>query len=274
MKYALGNMLNGAGVRGLDADAKAYIDAVVATGASVSNTQKAAINTFYKTAKSGGYYTNLRLTYLPIWALSTANAIDLITRVSGSFIAGVTHSSGFVQGNGTTGYFTTGVAPSAISGISTASAYMFGLVRDTLPSNGAIGRSRNSSTQDWNLIQGGVNTLNSSIMSNTSGSGMLATAATLTGILSGSRQSGTRFNARRSTSGRTNLGSSTGSNFGTVPTLNHYFMGGNYEGATLNLSTVRFGAFGLGTGFSDTQDANFTLALKNLWETCTGLTIP
>jgi len=273
MKYALGNILNGSSVRGLDADAKAYIDAVVATGVSVSNTQKAAINTFYKTAKSEGYYTNLRLVYLPIWASATANAIDLIARGSGTFVGPVIHGSGHVQGNATSTYFNTGVAPSSMSGVSPSSAYMFGLFLDVLGSAHAIGRVRNIVTQDWNIL-GEAAGVSSAIMSNTVGAGMLQTACTKTAIISGSRLSGTRFNSRRSTAGRSVLGSLTDANYGVVPTLNLYFMAGNFAGTATNISNTRFGSFGCGTGFSDTQDANFTLALKNLWETCTGQTIP
>ena len=112
-------------------------------------------------------------------------------------------------------------------------------------------------------------------MTNNNGSGLLLSTATCSGILSGSRVGGTRFVARRDISGRSNLASVTDADFGTTPTVNIGLMAGNVvtTGAT-SFTNNEFGAFAIGTGLTDTQDGNFTLALKNLWEGTTGLTLP
>jgi 4-hydroxy-tetrahydrodipicolinate synthase len=52
MQYAYAYQLNGTQTSGLDPSAKAYINAVVAAGATVSGTQRSAINTFVKTGKT------------------------------------------------------------------------------------------------------------------------------------------------------------------------------------------------------------------------------
>jgi hypothetical protein len=106
MNLSLSNMLSSS-ASGLDPDAKGYIDAVVTAGATVSATQKKAINTFVKTGKSDGWYSSIKRMYLPIWASAAPNAIDMIGRTSGTFNGTVTHGAGYVQGDGSTGYFNT-----------------------------------------------------------------------------------------------------------------------------------------------------------------------
>lgn len=41
-----------------------------------------------------------------------------------------------------------------------------------------------------------------------------------------------------------------------------------------NYTDAGLGAYGVGDGLSEVNQDLFTIALKNLWETCTGLTLP
>jgi len=278
MKYVLGNMLGGGFVGGLDPDAKGYIDTVVAAGGTVSGGQKSAINTFYKTGKSAGWYSLLKRLYLPIWGNHGPNAIDLIELGSGSFQGNVTPGAGFVQSDGTTGWMDTGVTAGAL-GLTTASAYSCFLAKTNMVAadNFAIG-SRNFISQQFGMSRSSSN-LRSQIMTNTSTGGGMCSATIGTnefqGILSGSRANGTRFNARRATSGRTNLVSVIDGDFGTVPTPTIALMGLNVVTTGISLIAANeFGGFAIGMGMTDAQDEAFTLALKNLWETCTQLTLP
>jgi hypothetical protein len=257
-----------------DADADAYISAIRTAGATVTAAQRDYINDFIRGEKIAARWDSIKRFYLPIWGVAAANAICLRSLTSGTFVGTVTHGAGFVQGDGITGYLNTNIAPNAVSGLSTASAYTFGLLKTELTASGAIGRSRNSLAQDWNLIRSSTTFLNSGIMTNSFGSGLINASITCTGILSGSRAGGTRFNARRISASRTNLASTTDANFGSVPTFNYYFMGSNITGTASGFSTAEFGSFGFGLGFTDSQDSAFTLALKNLWEGTTGLTLP
>ncbi len=84
MQYAYAYQLNGSQTSGLDPDAKAYINAVVGAGATVTSTQRNAINNFYKTGKKDGWYSQLKRMYLPIWAAASPNAIDMVVRTSGT----------------------------------------------------------------------------------------------------------------------------------------------------------------------------------------------
>jgi hypothetical protein len=121
----------------LDPDAKAYIAAVETAGATVSGGQKAAINTFFKTGKSEGWYSNIKRLYLPIWAAAAPNAIDMIDLGSGTFNGGVTHAAGYVQGNGSTGYFDTGSTATA-KGLSDASCSLGFIAAGTLNASVAM----------------------------------------------------------------------------------------------------------------------------------------
>jgi hypothetical protein len=61
---------------------------------------------------------------------------------------------------------------------------------------------------------------------------------------------------------------------GTVTPIT--FMATNINGVVTGItaSTIRFGSYGAGIGFTSAEATNFTLALKNLWEGCTNLTLP
>jgi hypothetical protein len=271
MNYSLAYTLGKYRAGRTDPDAAAYIAAVTTAGATVTSAQGTFIDNFYKAAKLD-YYTSLKRLYLPIWGVAAANAIDMIGLTSGTFNGGVTHGAGFVQSNGTTGWFDTGVTPGTL-GLSPSTAYLCALAKTEMINSRAIG-SRNSISQDMNLTRISLS-LGCGIMANTFAAGQIQGLATCSGILSGSRVGGTRFVARRDVSGRSNLASVTDADFGTTPTVNIGLMAGNIvtTGASA-FTNNEFGAFAIGTGLTDTEDSNFTLALKNLWEGCTNLILP
>jgi len=272
MNYSLGNMLGNGRVGALDPDANAYINAIVAAGATVTSTQRNAINDFYKSAKNGGFYTPIQRFYLPIWGVAAPNAIDLITRASGTFVGGVTHGSGFVQGNGTTGYFNFGVSPQGV-GMVAGSGSTFMLVnaaQNTFnapiqcapPSNRGNGFSRGSATTSAYLA--GRN------------STATATDNTGTGIFIESETAiNSRYFRRRSSSGATSLATDTTTPTGVYASYNINAMCGQSSvGARYGFSTAQLGGYGVGLAMTTTQADAFTAAYKTLWETCTGLTLP
>jgi hypothetical protein len=277
MQYALAYQLNGTQTGGLDPDAKAYIDAVVAAGATVTSTQRRAINDFYKTGKSRGWYGQLKRLYLPIWGVAAPNAIDTISLLSGTFSGGITHSSGYVTTDGPTGYFSFDSAPASL-GLTTSSGSIYCLVTATAAINGAntlmaVQDSSNSSRL-W-LTGGGSNTRSvrvfvasaNSYAETDSRSVIVATRTTTT----------TNSAYKRTSSGFTttlNEVTATSPAVGTVQTM--AVMANNVNGSVSSFSaaTARFGAYGMGLGLTAAQAESFSLALKNLWETSTGLTLP
>ena len=270
MKYALGNMLNG-GIQGLDPAAKAYINAIVGAGASVSGAQRTAINNFYKSAKTDGYYNQVKRLYLPIWGVAAPNAVDLITTTSGTFVGGVTHSSGFVQGNDSNAYFNYQATPNGV-GLSVGNSSVFSLLLEK-PSIKPFGL----------LVPAALKSIGFAAANSTAigyscgqvGTSSSVTDSTQNGIYIASElASNSRYCRVRRTSGVTNLQTNT-TETGTsaYPSSNMLALcGGNPT--PYSYSNAKLGAYGIGLVLTTTQADAYTLALKNLWETCTGLTLP
>jgi len=269
MNYSLGNMLSSS-VSGLDPDARDYIEAIVAAGATVSGGQKSAINTFVKTGKADGWYSSLKRLYLPIWAVAAPNAIDMIGLTSGTITGVVTHAAGFVASDGITGYFNIG-SSMASHGLSRSSGWLGAIMKTAISNHQYLGAQNSGSevellrhtatgiTTDYN---DGISGRNSSLVLDRSG------------IISASRFSGDMKHFQRKTSGRSNIGTFTYADTGSMTSLNAFALAKNSSGVAASGGTSQMGGWWFGTGVSDAADLAFTLALKNLWETCTGLTLP
>jgi hypothetical protein len=277
MQYAYAYQLNGTQTSGLDPSAKAYINAVVAAGATVNSTQRNAINTFVKTGKTDGWYSSLKRLYFPIWASASPNAIDMISTLSGTFVGGVTHSSGYVNGNGTNAYFSFDSSPSTL-GLSTSSGSIYCLVTGTSAINGTqvLGSVQDSSNASrTGFRSGGANTRSVSVFTQSS---VTYSETDARSVLIASRTTSTTNSAYKRTSSGfvTTVNEATAASPVLVTTQTMTFMAVNSNGSFSSFvpSTVRFGAYGMGLGLTAAQAESFSLALKNLWETSTGLTLP
>jgi len=281
MKYALGNMLNGAGMIGSDVDARAYINAVVAAGVTVTSAQKNAINNFVKAEKAGSRWTRHKRFYFPMWANASANAICMKSLTSGTFVGGVTHASGYVQGDGTTGYFNMGVTPSAL-GLTTIDAGFFALINQA----GSSGTRAYLACADnvANTTNCGLATVSAGAILVGSFGSLLDTSANVsvplthqatTGLIATFKTGGSAFIQRRLTSGNSILVTDTEGGAGTIPTVrNLYALATNYAGTAASFTDARLGSYGASGGMSSASVTDFTANLKTLWETCTGLTLP
>lgn len=277
MKYALANMLNGYGVRGLDSDAKAYIDAIVAAGATVTTNQRNAINAFVKGGKTAGWWSSMKRIYLPIWSAASPNAIDIVSRASGTFLGTPTYGTSTVS-FASGAYFDSGTSFSA-QGLTASSGYIFALATAWTGIANSIAGS-GVSTNASVLQRSDTLNLRFRYSGTTEGSGQITAtgnAGTL-GIISGSRQGGDRKIYRRSNTGRSQVATLTTGNFGSPQPSNVYFSGTNNTdilgGASASTTVSTLGLYGFGLGLTDAQDSAFTAALETLWETCTGSTIP
>jgi hypothetical protein len=270
MQYAYAYQLNGTQAGGLDPDAKAYINAVVAAGATVSGAQRTAINTFYKTGKAAGWYSSLKRNYLPIWGVAAANAIDMIGLTSGTFVGTVTHGAGFVQGDGSTGYFQFSSTPSADSLLATSN-FQFMLIKQA---ETGIANSTQGTDNPFRFRRTAAST---GVQTITSGSSAICSAAisriNQVGIFAASRIA-TQNHAQyqRLTSGFSTLATDVvTSTTVAVPTVAYTAMAQGGSGGFFN---AQQGAYGYGLGLSSADTAAFTLAIKTLWEGTTGLTLP
>ena len=272
MNLSLSNMLGGGSLT-LDPDARAYIAAVETAGGTVSATQRTAVSDFYRAGKSAGWYSSIKRLYLPIWAAAAPNAIDMIGLTSGTFNGTVTHSAGYVEGDGTTGYFDLTTSPSLL-GLTTSSGSLFSLMTNSPNTNGSgcIGIFENINTS---CLVGAAtqSSIRADYTNSTSGQGRINGGTSTDGILLYSRTIGDRSIYKRNTSSFSTIVSVTGGDFGSVPTANLIAMAVDF---TTNkwLNTARFGAWGVSLGLDSGYSESFTLALKNLWETCTSLSLP
>ena len=273
MNYSLSNMLS-SNASGIDADAKAYIDAVVAGGGTVSGAQRNAINTFYKTGKSDGWYSSIKRLYLPIWGVAAPNAIDMIGLTSGTFVGGVTHASGYVQGNGTSGSLLLN-ANLPTMGVGHTNIAMGGLcyIAPTL-----FGRNLFSSfdnvSQMVDLLSASAILINSSIGSFfLAGDASLATAnaAAQRGVIIGSYDGTSRFTKIRRSGGIT-TGTGLSAATGATPTSTPRFMADSRNAS--GWSDAGYGAFYISSGLTTSNADSFITAIENLCEGTTGLTLP
>jgi hypothetical protein len=278
MNYSLSNMLGGGFVGGLDPSAKAYINAVVAAGATVTQTQKNAINAFIESEKAASRWTLHKRFYFPIWANASANAICMKSLTSGTFVGGVTHATGYMQGNGTTGYLDPGLAGNLRTlGLSGSNlTYMTGISQQgALLSviQGAFDGNVLNRCQLTNEIATSQNIFACPLLS----TNCINAASLRDGILVGSVTSTTaRYLHRRKTAGITAATNNVDSGGVNVPNFQPYIMA-RYNQIT-GLPSLHYDgrifASSYGLSMTQAQAEDYSLNVKSLYETCTGLTLP
>jgi hypothetical protein len=256
-----------------DADAAAYIAAVVAAGATVTANQRAYINAFYVTGKRDGWYSSIKRLYLPIWQTELPNAVDMISLATGTFVGTVTHGAGFVKSDVSTGYMNANVGLTTL-GLSLNSYHYAGLYKESSSqSNSYLFGSASGSNQNRLFVSSA--TMNADLSSASLGraSGTVASGNRL-GIFTFSGNASNRFLKQRKTSGVTTLGTTTTTITAAPNNENVAFLARNNAGTIDGFCGEEIGAFSLGLELTDTQDSNYSLALKILWENCTNLVLP
>jgi hypothetical protein len=249
---------------------------VETAGATVTSTQRNAIDAFFKTGKSQGWISSLRRVYLPIWAAAAPNAIDMMTVTSGTFVGGITHQAGFVEGDGATGYFNTNTNLLS-NGLTPSSGYFSVLSLNDQTASGGCFYGSGSGSNSLVLRENPIGSTQY-MYSNFTGIGTASVVSSRIGILSFSRFGGDRCLARRSSSGRTESSRITGANSGNITGADFIMLARNNSDTSnffpASYSNSQIGGFAFGLGFSANEDASFTMALKTLWETSTGLPLP
>lgn len=263
----------------VDPATRDYLAKIQAAGVTVTSIQQSAINAFIVAEKAAGRWDSHKRIYLPIWGSAAANAVCMKSLASGTFVGGVTHGAGFVQGNGTNGYFNTSVTPSTL-GQTLSSASITALITQA-PSGTAAATAIGS-------IDGGDTSklIEFSHLSSTAiiframtaagiGAVQIALArASQIGIFVSSREGGDRRIIQRLTSGVTTLVNTAAANAGSVPTTGAYqMMRSGFSGGAA-YSDGRYGFFAASLGQTVAEAQAFTANVKTLWEISTGLTLP
>jgi hypothetical protein len=236
----------------------------------VTAAQRDYINDFIRGEKIASRWDSIKRFYLPIWGVAAANAICLRSLTSGTFVGGVTHGAGFVQGDGSTGYFEFSSTPSADSLLATSN-FQFMLIKQ------AETGIANSTQGTGNTFRFRRTTIATGVQTIIPGSSVICSTAILrvnqVGIFAASRIA-TQDHAQyqRLTSGFSTLATDVvTSTTVAVPTVAYTSMA---QGGLAGFFDAEQGAYGYGLGLSSAETAAFTLALKNLWEGTTGLTLP
>ncbi len=268
MKYALANSLS-ASVSGLDSDAKAYIDAIASAGVLATQAQKTSINEFIKAEKSALRWDLHKRFYLPIWANASANAICMKSLASGTFVNSPTMGVGFIKGNSSSQYFNINTTLGALGLTSSNGAYVIGVKSEpsanlrancgALSASGYVIDFRNDSVTGRRVtwLQSDTNVFGTFDVNQRSG------------VIVTTRTSSLQYTIHNDTS---DIGTRIYS--GGLPAVNPFVMARNNNG-TADLfgdSEIAFVGFSLGLSASDSR--GYAASTKNLWQSCTGLTLP
>lgn len=237
---------------------------------NASRDPKAIISDWFEAEEVAGRLASLKRLWLPIYANAAANAIDLTTCAVGSFTAsGVTHGAGFVQSNGTSGYFR-------------SVTNWQSLMSQT---SGTIGTLNYTQNPTANLTSIGIGPTGGTSMScgsqnagilpasNWAGAGITRGAVGTSGIQAVSRLAGQTRMIRRSSAGITEDSNSLATS-ATVSNGEIFVMARNSGGSPVQITTAQIGAAFIGDGMTSLELADFSLNLKTLWENLTGLTLP
>ena len=268
----------------LDPDARLYIAAVetalgtpIATALPNATNPRRIISDFIKAEKAASRWSLHKRIYLPIYNNAAASAVDMISRTSGTFtgLGSVTHAAGYVHGDGVSGYFDpgSGSEPNTL-GMSNSSASLFALLTNSATNTNVHIGSSTSTISAANRLQ--INSFASQMLAAlpSNAISLALTDGIHDGVfIAGLTATNARYFHRRRTSGIVEVSNSS---IDTTQLSTHrpFFMARNNTGTADLFSTSRVSVAGWGLGISQANAADFTLNLKTLWESLTGLTLP
>jgi len=264
----------------LDADARAYIaDVETALGTPIATAWPSAtadpkriLSDFFKAEKAASRWALHKWLNLTIFNNSAASSIDMVARNVGQFpLSGVNHAAGYVQGDGSSGYFDTLINWNTFATVDDATIGTINLTGNEVANKTTIGVGLSSGT----AISCGSGSSSTAPSSNWAGAGVVRGAIGTNGIQMASRSGGVTRMIRRSASGiteDTNAAALTGSVLNAPITMmaRRFATGANFT----QYSNAQIGGGIISLGMSSAQLADYSLNLKNLYESLTGLALP
>ena len=264
----------------LDPDARLYIAAVeavlpgnnIATALPNASNPKRIISDFIKAEKAASMWSMHRWLNLTIFNNSAASSIDMVARNVGQFsLSGVNHAAGYVQGDGSSGYFDTLINWNTFATVDDATIGTINLTGNEAANKTSIGVGLAGGT----AISCGSQNSGVIPSCNWAGAGFVRGAIGTNGIQMASRSGGVTRMIRRSSAGiteDTNSAVLTGSVLNAPITMmaRRFATGANFT----QYSNAQIGGGIISLGMSSTQLADYSLRLKNLYESLTGLSLP
>ena len=247
----------------------AYVAALTAAGATVTAPQQAAISTFMSGEIAAGRWEKHKRLYFPVWQLAAANAICMKSLTSGTFSGSMTHAAAGVYAIGFSSNMNTNTNLGSL-GI-TKDSYHFALLMPngaeedySLPFSVNDTTTNNSIYAIWSE---GFSSLR--IMENIFGGSIVTSLPSI--MTTGNDSVAGNLYFKERLSGSTGVDTITGSVATAFPSNNLFIIGSSVPSTAMNQP---IGAFSASTELSSAQDTAYTTALKTLWETVTGLTMP
>jgi len=264
----------------LDPDARAYIAAVEAVlpGNSIetalpnASNPKRIISDFIKAEKGASRWFLHKWINLTIFNNSAAGSIDMVARNVGQFaLSGVTHAAGYVQGDGSSGYFDTLINWNTFATVDDATIGTINLTGHGVANSSSIGVGVTVGTSI------SCSSENSAIVPRAAwaGAGVIRGAIGTNGIQMASRYGEVTRMIRRSSSGITEDTNSAALTASVLNSPISIMARRNSTGISFtHYSNAQIGGGIISLGMDSTQLAAYSLALKNLYESLTGLTLP
>jgi hypothetical protein len=243
---------------------------------SMTLTKINALDTFIKGEKTAERWDGRKRIYFPVWGLAAANAICMKSLTAGTFVGSIDHGSGYAKpNNSSSGMLTNSTLPDI--GVTKESWHFAVLVYELGEGDGAFwGRDFNtdfSAIADFQNGEEGPEYMNCffRVSNRTHFSNNVPRLLSIFGTANT-----VSIKNRNSYSEASIYSFSSGGSTNTVDFVNGNFsiMSIQSAGSPALASQSKYGVFSFGNTMSDAQDTAYTLALKTLWETTTGLTLP
>jgi hypothetical protein len=253
-------------ISGPEAD---YVAALTAAGATVTAPQQAAISTFMSSEIAAGRWDKMKRLYFPVWGVAAANAICMKSLTSGTFVGSVNHTTGGVASNG--GYMNTNVS---IPELEIANSYHYTILFKDGFSDGYDAPFGVIPDVEFLGNDGSLYVQIEDVSINLSGE-TFNPLFTNYGILTTGGNSNDRYVKNRNSSVVSILTNTQDFELFTYPSNRKvFFLARNNYGNPNAAYESPLGVFSMASELTTTEDTAYTLALKTLWETCTGLTLP
>lgn len=268
----------GRSIDDIDPDAAATIAALTALGASVTPIRRDAINAWYIAGKAQGWGALVRDFRAFWWELDAANALDWVSKTSGTWVGGITRRTRGVSSDGSTGYFNTGRNPSAMGCTLNSTSFGFiGLRNDNTP--GVLGGFLSRTQDSNNGSRIGITNFSTilAFQANNATSVDIVTPDQRGALLTTRRNSSAISAYLRTGGGFSTLANQSSSSSGSInSTIPIAIMALNNNGAiTVNTpNNSIYGASYMLMGLTDQQAEDFLDATVALWGACTGSTLP
>jgi len=143
-----------------DASAQAYMDALVAAGASLNSTQQNAINALVVALKAAGVWNSMTAVYPLVGGTAASHAVNALSpgTYNITWSGAITHDANGALGDGSSGYGDTGIAPAGVAELNASNVSMgFYCNLGNLDASGKVDMGSHDSDTQTLMLCGGYN---------------------------------------------------------------------------------------------------------------------